>query len=117
MNDDQAIELLEQIVRISSVSTEEAELAHWLAAELPRCGFRAHVDAVGNLRASIGRDQQLALRGRARVRTKGTHSGSSTTSAFRQVSGCGVRGGAQALLISNRGRVPWWTSKPVDCNV
>ena len=56
MNDDQAIELLEQIVRISSVSTEEAELAHWLAAELPRCGFRAHVDAVGNLRASIGRE-------------------------------------------------------------
>lgn len=54
MNDAEAIELLESMVRIASVSTQEHELAHWLAAELPRWGFRARVDAAGNLRASIG---------------------------------------------------------------
>jgi LysW-gamma-L-lysine carboxypeptidase len=54
MNDLEATELLESMVRIASVSTQEHELAHWLAAELPRWGFRARVDAAGNLRASIG---------------------------------------------------------------
>lgn len=54
MNHDEATDLLERMVRIASVSTEEAALAHWLAAELPRWGFRTEVDEVGNLRAWIG---------------------------------------------------------------
>jgi [amino group carrier protein]-lysine/ornithine hydrolase len=60
MNDVEATALLESMVRIASVSTQEHELAHWLAAELPRWGFRARVDAVGNLRANIGPDHDEA---------------------------------------------------------
>lgn len=56
MSDAEAIALLERMVHIPSVSTHEAELAHWLADELPRWGFTTRVDEVGNLRATIGPD-------------------------------------------------------------
>lgn len=54
MNDADAIDLLERMVRTPSVSTREGELAAWMASELRALGFRTMLDEVGNLRASIG---------------------------------------------------------------
>lgn len=54
MNDDRAIRLLEDIVRIPSPSYEEATLARHLAESLPRYGFATRVDDAGNLHADIG---------------------------------------------------------------
>jgi [amino group carrier protein]-lysine/ornithine hydrolase len=50
-----AIELLRKMLEIPSPSYAEAELASFLAAELPSLGFSTEVDAAGNLVAELVR--------------------------------------------------------------
>src|SRR4051795_878183 len=50
-----AIELLRGMLEIPSPSYAEAELASFLAAELPSLGFSTDVDAAGNLVAELVR--------------------------------------------------------------
>ena len=61
MNDAAAIELLERLVRTPSVSGDEARIAALLAEVLPRFGFAARVDEVGNLVASVGEGEDLGV--------------------------------------------------------
>ncbi len=53
--DTAAVGLLRQMLEIPSPSYAEAELAGFLAAELPELGFRTEVDAAGNLVAELVR--------------------------------------------------------------
>jgi len=55
LNDAHAVQLLRQMVEIYSPSYQEAELAHFLADALPEFGYRAEVDAAGNLVAELDR--------------------------------------------------------------
>ncbi len=57
------VALLEQMLRISSVSHREAELAHFLAAEMERLGFRSCVDGAGNAVGELGEGPTIVLLG------------------------------------------------------
>lgn len=61
MNDSEAIDLLERMVRIPSVSYEEAALVRWLAEHLPEHGFETRIDMAGNIVASIGDGPELGV--------------------------------------------------------
>ncbi len=51
---EEAVALLEQLVRIPSVSGDEAAAAHWLVGQMQTLGFDAYVDEVGNAVGEIG---------------------------------------------------------------
>lgn len=57
------IALLERMLRISSLSGEEHELAHYLAAEMGRLGLKAYVDEAGNAVGEIGSGPTIVLLG------------------------------------------------------
>jgi len=55
MEREQVIALLHGLVAIPSLSTQEAEAAHWLVAQMTAAGYdRAYVDAAGNAVGEIG---------------------------------------------------------------
>ena len=54
MNDEQAIDLLQTLVDIPSVSGDEARAADWLVVQMNQLGFTAQVDAAGNAVGCIG---------------------------------------------------------------
>ncbi len=54
MNDTEAIELLEAMVRIPSLSGEEGRLAAFLVEKMRGAGFEAFVDEAGNAVGSVG---------------------------------------------------------------
>jgi [amino group carrier protein]-lysine/ornithine hydrolase len=52
---DVAVELLQELVKIPSLSRHEAAATHWLAAQMARLGYeRAYVDAAGNAVGEMG---------------------------------------------------------------
>lgn len=52
--DDQAVDLLEGLVRIQSLSTQEHAAVAWFVAEMRGLGLEAHVDTAGNAVGVIG---------------------------------------------------------------
>ncbi len=54
MNDTEAIELLEAMVRIPSLSGEEGRLASFLVEKMKGAGFEAFIDEAGNAIGSVG---------------------------------------------------------------
>ena len=54
MNDAAAIDLLEAMLRIPSLSGEEGPLATFLVGQMERLGFAAHIDGAGNAVGSCG---------------------------------------------------------------
>ncbi|HEY1017306.1 MAG TPA: acetyl-lysine deacetylase, partial [Herpetosiphonaceae bacterium] len=54
MDDQQAIALLERMVSIPSLSTDEAALAAFLVEAMAAAGFDAHIDEAGNAIGAIG---------------------------------------------------------------
>lgn len=54
MNDHQAIDLLEELVRVPSVSREEGQAVELLVERMNQAGFRASVDEAGNAVGRIG---------------------------------------------------------------
>lgn len=54
MKDHDAIDLLEELVRIPSVSRDEGAAARWLVQRMAALGFEAEVDEVGNAVGRIG---------------------------------------------------------------
>src|SRR2546429_310849 len=48
------VAFLERMLRISSLSGQEGELAHFLVAEMQRLGFESFVDDAGNAVGGIG---------------------------------------------------------------
>ncbi|MEW6742335.1 MAG: [LysW]-lysine hydrolase [Planctomycetota bacterium] len=61
MNDEEAVDLLATMVRIPSVSGEEAELAGYLVESMGRLGFEAYVDKAGNAVGLIGEGVLLGV--------------------------------------------------------
>ncbi|HWQ14578.1 MAG TPA: [LysW]-lysine hydrolase [Roseiflexaceae bacterium] len=57
------IALLERMLRIPSPSTQEAELAQFLAAEMGRLGFASFVDEAGNAVGVAGEGPEIVLLG------------------------------------------------------
>ncbi|MCS6839252.1 MAG: [LysW]-lysine hydrolase [Roseiflexus sp.] len=57
------VALLIRMLEIPSVSMHEAELAHFLAAEMARLGFESFVDEAGNAIGIIGAGPDVALLG------------------------------------------------------
>lgn len=57
------VALLTRMLEIPSISTREAELAHFLAAEMARLGFESFVDEAGNAVGIIGAGPDVALLG------------------------------------------------------
>lgn len=55
--------LLEQMLRIQSVSKHEAELAQFLVAEMSRLGFESFVDGAGNAVGIAGEGPEVVLLG------------------------------------------------------
>jgi [amino group carrier protein]-lysine/ornithine hydrolase len=54
MNDDQAVDLLQAMLRIPSVSGQEGALAAFLVERMREWGFDAHVDGAGNAVGTVG---------------------------------------------------------------
>ncbi len=54
MNDREALDLLEELVRVPSVSGDEAAAAELLVARMAELGFESAVDAVGNAVGTVG---------------------------------------------------------------
>ena len=54
MNDDQALDLLEQLVAIPSPSTQEHDAVEFLCSQMRSLGFDAHIDPAGNAVGTIG---------------------------------------------------------------
>ena len=60
----ESADLLEQLVRIPSVSRDETRAVRFLVERMERLGFDAHVDGAGNAVGTIGRDgPRIALVG------------------------------------------------------
>lgn len=54
MNDAQALQLLEDLVAIPSVSTQERDAVEFLCSRMNALGFETNIDAVGNAVGTIG---------------------------------------------------------------
>ena len=52
--DDEAVDLLHEMLTIGSPSGQEQELAGFLAARLAKLGFACRIDEVGNVIGEIG---------------------------------------------------------------
>jgi LysW-gamma-L-lysine carboxypeptidase len=57
------VALLEQMLRIPSLSGQEAELARFLADEMSRLGFEGYVDGAGNAVGAVGEGPTIVLLG------------------------------------------------------
>lgn len=57
------VALLEQMLRIKSLSGAEGELAHFLVAEMQRLGLQSYVDEAGNAIGELGEGPTLVLLG------------------------------------------------------
>src|SRR5262245_5684552 len=57
------VALLEQMLRIPSLSGQEAELARFLAGEMRRLGFESQVDGAGNAVGVAGTGPEIVLLG------------------------------------------------------
>jgi LysW-gamma-L-lysine carboxypeptidase len=57
------VALLEQALRIPSVSGQEGEIAHFLVEQMRALGFDAYVDGAGNAVGAIGLGPQIVLLG------------------------------------------------------
>lgn len=64
LSDDSALDLLEGLVRIQSLSTQEHAAVTWLVAQMARLGLAAEVDAAGNAVGVVGAGpRQMVLLG------------------------------------------------------
>jgi [amino group carrier protein]-lysine/ornithine hydrolase len=63
VSDFDPVAFLEHILRIPSLSGQEAELAHFLVAEMRRLGFESYVDEAGNAVGEIGAGPAIVLLG------------------------------------------------------
>ena len=54
LSDEAALDLLEGLVRIPSVSHQEADAVNWLVARMTASGMRAERDAAGNAVGVVG---------------------------------------------------------------
>jgi [amino group carrier protein]-lysine/ornithine hydrolase len=61
MNDGEAIALLESMLRIPSVSSDEGTLAAFLVRRMAELGFEAAMDGAGNAVGSIGHGPQMVV--------------------------------------------------------
>jgi LysW-gamma-L-lysine carboxypeptidase len=59
--DEQAVALLERIVRIPSVSGDEAQVARACVAAMAEMGFESHIDAAGNAVGVVGTGEHRVL--------------------------------------------------------
>lgn len=57
------VDLLEQMLRLPSVSGHEADVARFLVATMRELGFEAHVDAAGNAVGAFGTGPEVVLLG------------------------------------------------------
>src|SRR5689334_16870104 len=63
MSDFDPLAFLERMLRIPSLSGQEAELAQFLVAEMRRLGFESYVDGAGNAVGEIGAGPAIVLLG------------------------------------------------------
>ncbi|MFL5801439.1 MAG: [LysW]-lysine hydrolase [Roseiflexaceae bacterium] len=62
-NDFDSVALLEQMLRIPSLSGQEGDLARFLVAEMRQLGFESYVDGAGNAVGEIGAGPAIVLLG------------------------------------------------------
>jgi LysW-gamma-L-lysine carboxypeptidase len=115
-NDFNPVALLEQMLRIPSLSGQEGDLARFLVAEMSRLGFESYVDGAGNAVGEIGAGPTIVLLGHidtvpgvVPVRIEPGDAGATTTATGATTTATGATttttGATTAPLLYGRGAV------------